>query len=317
MSNVLILGGTGWLSGEVARRWRDAGASVTCLIRGGRPVPEGTTLMLADRNGPDAYAEAAAREWDEIVDVSSTPAHVTTAVGALAARTAHWTYVSSVSVYAAHDEVGADESAALSEPAAATTPEDEYDYSRAKAAAEASVRHGLADRAAIVRPGLIVGPGDPTDRFGYWVGRFALAASEPVLVPAAPAAMAQVVDVADVADFIVAAGTEPWQGVANAVGHPLPGRASGARTGCRGPHRRRGRGRRRMARFPRNRILDGPEVAASVAAEQYARLLDALKRGLPRRGRAPSRHPRHSRTHPRRRADAWARSPPRCRPHSS
>ncbi len=222
MSNVLILGGTGWLSGEVARRWRDAGASVTCLIRGGRPVPEGTTLMLADRNGPDAYAEAAAREWDEIVDVSSTPAHVTTAVGALAARTAHWTYVSSVSVYAAHDEVGADESAALSEPAAATTPEDEYDYSRAKAAAEASVRHGLADRAAIVRPGLIVGPGDPTDRFGYWVGRFALAASEPVLVPAAPAAMAQVVDVADVADFIVAAGTEPWQGVANAVGHPLP-----------------------------------------------------------------------------------------------
>ena len=71
-----------------------------------------------------------------------------------------------------NDEVGADESAPLREPGG---PGEEYDYGRAKAAAEASVRAALGDRAAIVRPGLIVGPGDPTDRFGYWVGRFALA----------------------------------------------------------------------------------------------------------------------------------------------
>jgi len=49
MTDVLILGGTGWLSGRVARAWTDAGASVTCLARGGRPAPEGTELIVADR----------------------------------------------------------------------------------------------------------------------------------------------------------------------------------------------------------------------------------------------------------------------------
>lgn len=219
MSDVLILGGTGWLSGRIAQRWLDAGASVTVLARGGRPAPYGAALVTADRDDPDAYARVADRDWDEIVDISSRPDHVAAAVDALADRTRHWTYVSSLSAYAANDEVGADESAALAEPLGSG---EEYDYSRAKAACEASVRNALVHRAAIVRPGLIVGPGDPTDRFGYWVARFALAAAEPVLVPAAPGAMAQVIDVDDLTDFIVAFGRERWTGVANTIGDPLP-----------------------------------------------------------------------------------------------
>lgn len=219
MTDVLILGGTGWLGGRIAERWLDAGASVTCLARGARPVPYGARLVEADRSESGAYGAVTERTWDEIVDVSSQPEHVDAATAALAERTRHWTYVSSVSAYAANDVPGADESADLAVP---LEPGEEDDYSRAKSACEASVRNALGHRAAILRPGLIVGPGDPTDRFGYWVARFALAADEPVLVPAAPGAKIQVIDVDDLADFAVAVGRERWAGVANAVGDPLP-----------------------------------------------------------------------------------------------
>jgi len=219
MTDVLILGGTGWLSGRIARSWTDAGASVTCLARGARPAPEGATLVVADRDDHDAYAAVVDREWDEVVDISSIPAHVDAAVVAIGARTAHWTYVSSLSVYADNDEPGADESAATAEPLRAG---EEYDYSRAKAAAEASVREHVRDRAAILRPGLIVGPGDPTDRFGYWVARFALAGDEAVIVPGDRDAAAQVIDVDDVADFAVSAGRHDWVGTVNVIGDSLP-----------------------------------------------------------------------------------------------
>ncbi|GAA1987111.1 NAD-dependent epimerase/dehydratase family protein [Microbacterium pumilum] len=219
MTDVLILGGTGWLSGRVAARWPAEGASVTCLARGGRPAPRGAQLVVADRSAPDAYDVVARKDWDEIVDISSMPEHVAAAVAALAGQTRHWTYVSSLSVYAGDDDVGADETADLHEPAVRG---EEYDYGRAKSAAEASVRGALGDRAAIVRPGLIVGPGDPTDRFGYWVGRFALAGAEPVLAPTLDGLNAQVIDVDDLAEFIVARGSERWHGTANATGDTMP-----------------------------------------------------------------------------------------------
>ncbi len=218
MTYVLVLGGTGWLSGRIAERWADAGAAVTCLARGGRDAPYGTTLVVADRNDPHAYDEVARREWDEVVDVSSNPVHVAAAVAALGERTRHWTYISTVSVYAADDAPGADETAELLTPAG---PDEDEDYGRAKVRAEASVRSALGFRAAIVRPGLIVGPGDPTDRFGYWVGRFALAGAEDVLVPDTADRGAQVIDVDDLAEFVRAVGRERWTGVVNAVGDPV------------------------------------------------------------------------------------------------
>jgi 2'-hydroxyisoflavone reductase len=218
MTNVLILGGTGWLSGRVAEGWLARGAAVTCLARGGRPAPGGARLVVADRAQPDAYAGVSGEDWDEVVDISSMPEHVAQALAALAPGAAHWTYVSSLSVYAREDQVGADETAAVHEP---LTPGEEYDYGRAKSAAEASVRSARGDRAAIIRPGLIVGPGDPTDRFGYWVGRFALADDGPVLAPTLEGLSSQVIDVDDLAAFIVARGAERWHGTVNATGESL------------------------------------------------------------------------------------------------
>ncbi|HKP07284.1 MAG TPA: NAD-dependent epimerase/dehydratase family protein [Microbacterium sp.] len=218
MTDVLVLGGTGWLSGRIAERWADAGAAVSCLARGGREAPYGSTLVIADRDDSSAYDAVALREWDEIVDVSSNADHVGAAVAALGERTRHWTYISTVSVYGDNDEPDSDESAQLLAPAA---PGEDEDYGRAKVRAEASVCSALGFRAAIVRPGLIVGPGDPTDRFGYWVGRFALAADADVLVPDTTDRGAQVIDVDDLAEFARGVGRERWSGVANAVGDPV------------------------------------------------------------------------------------------------
>lgn len=211
MTDVLILGGTGWLSGRIARRWLDAGATVTCLARGERPAPDGAEFVRGDRDDPAAYTALTRRDWDHVVDISSQASQVGAAVGALGERAARWTYVSSLSVYSDDETVGADESAPR-HPSA--RPGDEYEYGAQKAAAEDAVGT-LGDRALIVRPGLIVGEGDPSDRFGYWAAAFARAGAEPVLSPPLEGKSAQVIDVDDLAEFIVAATVS---GPVNAIG---------------------------------------------------------------------------------------------------
>ncbi|MDR6865427.1 nucleoside-diphosphate-sugar epimerase [Microbacterium resistens] len=215
MTNTLILGGTGWLSGEIARRWRDGGADVTCLARGGRPAPEGTALVVGDRDAEDPYGILASTDWDEVVDISSRADHVRRAVAALGARAGRWTFVSSLSVYSDDVATGQDETAPLHRPAGTG---DVYDYGAEKVAAEEAVRT-LGDRARIVRPGLVVGTGDPSDRFGYWAAAFDRAGDDPVLVPAAHGRSAQVIDLGDLAEFIVGGeGT----GTVNAIGDARP-----------------------------------------------------------------------------------------------
>ncbi|MCK2037260.1 NAD-dependent epimerase/dehydratase family protein [Microbacterium sp. SSW1-49] len=218
MTDVLILGGTGWLSGRIARLWADDGAAVTCLARGERPEPPGVTLVRGDRDRSDAY-DRLARDWDHVVDVSSRADHVAAVVAALGARARRWTYISSVSVYADDATPGADESAPVHEAAA---PGDEYDYAAEKVAAEQQVR-ALGDRALIVRPGLIVGDGDPSDRFGYWAAAFARAGSDRVLLPPLEGRATQVIDVDDLAAYVVTASSAGVSGAVNAIGdrHPL------------------------------------------------------------------------------------------------
>ena len=198
MTKVLILGGTGWLSGLIASRSIDTGAQVTCLARGTHPAPEGAALVRADRDDADPYGELLG-EWDEIVDVSRHVDHARGAVAALGARAARWTYVSSVSVYADDATPGMDESAETLAPA---QDDDDYEYGAQKVASEAVVRT-LGDRARIVRPGLIVGRGDPSDRFGYWAAAFDRAADGPVLVPRVEGRTTQVIDADDLVSFVV------------------------------------------------------------------------------------------------------------------
>ena len=112
------------------------------------------------------------QDWDAVVDVSWQPGQVRSALSSLADRARHWTYVSSCSVYAAHATPGADESAALLEPCDGEQATIEQ-YGEAKVACELACRDALADRLHLSRSGLLAGPGDRSDRVGYWPGRFA------------------------------------------------------------------------------------------------------------------------------------------------
>jgi len=207
---MLVLGGTGWLGREIARTAVAQGDEVVCLARGeSGSAPEGARLVTADRRMPGAY-DALDGEWDEVVEISYDLGLVASALDALADRAAHWTLVSTVSVYARNDDPGADESAEVVEP------QDLTQYPDAKVAAERATAERVGDRLLIGRPGLIVGPGDPTDRFGYWPARFSRGGR--VLAPQTASRHVQVIDVSDLAEWIVAAGSREVTGTVNAVG---------------------------------------------------------------------------------------------------
>lgn len=198
MQRILILGGTSWLGSAIARQHLALGNDVTVLARGisGQP-PEGATFLRADRSQPGAY-DLVQGEFDDIVELAYEPLLVDSALDALAHRTKHWTLVSSISVYASPWVAGGTENDALVEP------QDLTQYPDAKIAAEHKSRLALGDKLSIIRPGLIAGPDDLSDRLGYWMNR--MAGSGPILVPEDLSRPVQFVDVRELASAIAAGG---------------------------------------------------------------------------------------------------------------
>jgi 2'-hydroxyisoflavone reductase len=206
--NLLVLGGTGWVARFVAEIAIAQGIEVTCLARGSKAsAPAGARFVRADRTRPNAYDELVDRDWDEVIDVTWQPGQARTAVAALADRAAHWTYVSSGAVYLGMKQLG--ETVAPLASDTATDPE----YGAAKVACETAVLDAMGDRATIARVGLIGGPGDRSDRSGYWPARFSLAGDGPVLVPAIENQPVGFIDARDFAAWLVGAADAGYNGV--------------------------------------------------------------------------------------------------------
>lgn len=217
--DVLILGGSQFLSRAIASSAIEQGHRVVCANRGiSGEAPPGAEEVRWDRADelPQSLRD---RHFDAVVDVSRIPSQVRSAVDAFPA--AHWIFISTVSTYADN----ATEDQTVTAPLLAPLDADEDPasgpevYGRMKVACEDHVRAG-APRALILRPGLIVGPGDPTGRFSYWPVR--LAEPGPVLAPGDPGDLVQVIDVRDLAEWVVAALAAGLTGTFDAVGLVTP-----------------------------------------------------------------------------------------------
>jgi 2'-hydroxyisoflavone reductase len=212
---LLVLGGTLFLSKAVAEEAVRRGHQVSCACRASRPLPTGVRHVPLDRQATRA-AEALEDEYDAVVDVARHPSWVRGALEAV--PSAHWVFVSTISVYADTTTTGAGPGTL---PLVEATTEDvdlvarPEAYGGMKVACERAVL-GQQPEATVVRPGLVVGPGDPTGRFTYWPSR--LADPGPVLAPAPPDRPVQVVDVRDLAAWLVTCAEERLPGVVDGVG---------------------------------------------------------------------------------------------------
>lgn len=223
---LLILGGTVFLGRALTDAALAGGHQVHHVNRGVTAAPDPRVQTLhADRNDPAALATALdSHSWDAVVDTSGyLPQAVAKSVAAVASRVATYCFISSISAYAGFPAAGYDEDSPLAAapdplPEAMTPPT----YGPLKAACETVVREGFGERALVIRPGLIVGPHDPTDRFTWWPAR--MAAGGTVLAPGRPARPVQFIDVRDLAEWIVAMLERGATGTFNATGpeHPLP-----------------------------------------------------------------------------------------------
>lgn len=218
-----MLGGTAWVGHAVARAARDAGHAVTCVARRSA-VPEGTSLVNADRDRDDALVPLSTRRWDAVLDLATEPGHVRRAVRDLAPVADRFLLVSSVNVYASLAEAGIAEDAPLQAPLAQDTMGRATDYGPAKVAGERAVLAGFGrERSVIVRPGLIGGPGDPTGRSSYWPLRLARPSNREgrVIAPDITEQAVSIIDVRDLVSWMVRLIEVGTVGTFNAVGDPV------------------------------------------------------------------------------------------------
>lgn len=215
---ILILGGTGFIGPHQVQYAISRGHKVTLFNRG-KTNPglfPNVEKLHGDRASGD-YKSLNGREWDAVIDNPTTlPRWVREAAQALGPRAKRYVFISTISVYAKNDQPNADENAEL---LTTTEPESEDArtlYGPLKALAEKEAQRAYPGRATIIRPGLIVGPGDPSDRFTYWPVR--LDRGGEVLAPGDPTDPVQLIDARDLAEFTIRVCENDNPGVFNCTG---------------------------------------------------------------------------------------------------
>lgn len=218
---ILILGGSQFLGRHL----------VDAALRGGHEV----TLFNRGQTNPNLYPEVEelrgnrdgqldalyGRSWDAVLDTSGyVPRVVRQSLDLLKDAVAHYVFISSISVYATFSQIGMDEEASLQVWNHEDNERVSVHYGALKAGCEQEVISVFGDRALVIRPGLIVGPHDPTERFTYWVRRFAQGGE--VLVPGRGDFFLQFIDARDLAQWIVRMVEHQMGGLFNAAGPEYP-----------------------------------------------------------------------------------------------
>lgn len=225
---LLILGGTHFLGRHIVDSALARGHRVTTFTRGEHDdvLPTGVERLTGDRDGDLTALEG--RRWDAVIDTSGfVPRVMRLSVDLLAGAALRYAFISTISVYSGFPAVaGIDEESPI-KPLEDETSEDyrgtgyrSEDYGPLKALCEDEVKRAFGDRALVIRPGLIVGPYDPTNRFTYWPDRAARGGE--MLAPVGPQLPVQFIDARDLADWTVHAVEAGVAGIYNATGHPLP-----------------------------------------------------------------------------------------------
>lgn len=225
---LLILGGTGFIGPHQVRYALERGHDVTIFNRGrSAGMFDGVEEITGDRAEND-YAALRGRSWDAVIDNSASsstaPQWVREAGAVLRDSVAQYIFISTRSVYRDLSTVPATIHAPLHTRETATNWSEgrPYPYGLAKALAEGEAREAFGDRTTIVRPGLIVGPGDQTDRFTYWPARIDRGGE--VLAPGDGEDRVQVIDVRDLCEWCVRLAEQRTFGTFMGIG-PLNGRS--------------------------------------------------------------------------------------------
>ena len=221
---MLVLGGTSFVGRHIVEAALAAGHEVTLFNRG-KTNPDlfaGCDHRHGDRQTGD-YASLATGEWDALVDVNAYyPRAVREAAAAVEGRVNRYAFISTCSVYTDVGDGPVDEDHALATVEDPATEEVTGEtYGGLKVLCEQAVVSAVGeDRATVIRPGIVAGPHDPTERFTYWVRRAARGGV--IAAPGRPDQPVQVVHARDQADFIVRAVSEGLPGPFNTVGPDAP-----------------------------------------------------------------------------------------------
>ena len=217
---ILIIGGTRFIGRHLVTSARARGHEVTLFNRG-KSNPGLFRRIQNIRGDREKDLDQLSGQWDAVIDTCGyLPRIVRLSAEALKDKVSKYVFISSVSVYNNFSKIGIKESDAVGTLADESIEEITGEtYGPLKALCEKTVQDVYGARSLIIRPGLIVGPHDPTDRFTYWPLRIAKGGD--VLAPDRPDAMAQFIDARDLADFIIRLLDQNVSGTFNAVGHPV------------------------------------------------------------------------------------------------
>lgn len=217
---ILILGGTQFIGRHLVNSARVRRHDVTLFNRG-QTNPDLFLKIKKIRGDRERDLDQLSGHWDAVIDACGyVPRVVKMSAEALKSKVGRYVYISSTAAYADFRKIG------IREGYPVATMEDESveevtrdTYGPLKALCEKVVEDVLGINSLIIRPGVVVGPHDPTDRFTYWVSRIARGGN--VLAPDRPDASTQIIDVRDLADFMIRLIEQDVSGTFHATGETV------------------------------------------------------------------------------------------------